>query len=80
MHELAVAMGIVERVAEATLGRRVCRVTVEIGDRVCISHDALRFSFGLAAEGTPADGADLEIRTVNGDALNVRSLEVEEPA
>ncbi|HEX3917333.1 MAG TPA: hydrogenase maturation nickel metallochaperone HypA [Caulobacteraceae bacterium] len=80
MHELAIAEAIVDRVAETAAGRRVVRVTVEIGDQTCVSCEALAFSFGLVAEGTGVHGAELVTRLVPGDALNVKSLEIEEAA
>jgi hydrogenase nickel incorporation protein HypA/HybF len=78
MHELAIAQSIVEMVDETAARQRVRKVTIEIGALTCVSPDALRFSFGLVAEGSAADGAELEIRSVPGDALNVKSMEVEE--
>jgi hydrogenase nickel incorporation protein HypA/HybF len=80
MHELAVAQNIVEKVDETAAGRKVRRVIVEIGRDSCVSGDALSFSFGLAAEGTAAEGAMLDIRAVPGGALNLKSMEVEEAA
>jgi hydrogenase nickel incorporation protein HypA/HybF len=80
MHELAVAQNIVEKVDETAAGRRIRRVIVEIGCDSCVSAEALAFSFGLAAEGTGAQGAVLEIRAVPGAALNVKGMEVEEAA
>jgi hydrogenase nickel incorporation protein HypA/HybF len=80
MHELAVAEGIVSLVEEAAAGRFVFKVTVEVGDQSCVSREALAFSFSLVAEGTLADGAELEIRPTPGDELNIKSIEVEEKA
>lgn len=80
MHELAVAESIVSMVDETAAGRRVRKVTLEIGTLTCISADALRFSFELAAEGTSAAGAELVILALTGNAFNVKSMEVEEAA
>ncbi|HEX3674694.1 MAG TPA: hydrogenase maturation nickel metallochaperone HypA [Rhizomicrobium sp.] len=80
MHELAVAQSIVEKVEETAAGRKVRRVTVEIGERSCVSGEALSFSFGLVAEGTAVQGAVLDIVAVAGDALNLKNMEVEEAA
>jgi hydrogenase nickel incorporation protein HypA/HybF len=80
MHEVAVAQSIVAKVDETAAGRRVHRVIVEIGDRTCVSGAALSFSFGLVAEGTSVQGALLDIVAVAGDALNLKSMEVEEAA
>jgi hydrogenase nickel incorporation protein HypA/HybF len=77
MHELAIAESLVGMVDETAAGRRVLRVTIEIGALTCVSGEALAFSFGLAAEGTAAEGAQLDIRPVAGDALNLKSMEIE---
>jgi hydrogenase nickel incorporation protein HypA/HybF len=80
MHELAVAESIVSMVDEAAAGRRVRKVTLEIGAGSCVSPEALAFGFGLVAEGTAAQGAELVIVPTAGDALNLKSMEVEEAA
>jgi hydrogenase nickel incorporation protein HypA/HybF len=80
MHELAIAQGIIDKVDETAAGRTVRRVIVEIGRDSCVSADALSFSFGLVAEGSAAQGAVLDIRSVAGMALNLKSMEVEEAA
>ena len=46
---------------QATAGRRITSVRVEIGALSGVVPDALRFCFSLATEGTPLAGADLEI-------------------
>lgn len=80
MHELAVAESIVAMVDDTAAGRVVRRVTVEIGAASCVSAEALRFSFGLVAEGTAAQGALFDIVMVPGETLNLKSMEVEEAA
>ncbi|HEX4534518.1 MAG TPA: hydrogenase maturation nickel metallochaperone HypA [Rhizomicrobium sp.] len=80
MHELAVAQSIVGMVDETAAGRRVRKITIEIGALTCVSREALTFSFSLVAEGTAAEGAELNIVATDGDALNVRNMEVEEAA
>lgn len=61
MHELALTRSIVGMVGEHAGGRRVRRVTVEVGKLTCVSPDALRFCFNAVAEGTALEGATLEI-------------------
>ena len=61
MHEAAIAEGLVDGVIERVPGRRITSVRVEIGALSGVVPDALRFCFGLATEGTPLAGADLEI-------------------
>jgi hydrogenase nickel incorporation protein HypA/HybF len=77
MHELAIVESIMELVENAAAGQRVLKVTVDVGLLTCVSPEALSFGFSLLAEGTPADGAEFEIRRVPGDQLNVKSIEVE---
>lgn len=40
---------------------RIARVTLEIGELAGVDVDALRFCFGVCAEGTTLAGADLDI-------------------
>ena len=61
MHELGLALEVVEAVAARAEGGRVKRVVLEVGALTAVLPDALRSCFTLAAEGTPADGAVLEI-------------------
>ncbi|MEU4422562.1 hydrogenase maturation nickel metallochaperone HypA [Actinoplanes sp. NPDC024001] len=61
MHELAIATNVADAVCERAAGRRVRRVTVRIGALTAVVPEAMRWCFRLAAEGTVADGADLEI-------------------
>jgi len=112
MHELSIASNIVELVAAAAAGRKVRRVTLEIGQLSGVSAEALAFCFPEAARGTDAENADLDVveiegvarceacgeefatasllaicscgsfrlQRVKGDELNVKGIEVEEPA
>ncbi|HJL15581.1 MAG TPA: hydrogenase maturation nickel metallochaperone HypA [Sandaracinaceae bacterium LLY-WYZ-13_1] len=43
-------------------------VRVDVGRLAAVLPDALRFAFELAREGTPAEGASLEIREIPGEA------------
>jgi hydrogenase nickel incorporation protein HypA/HybF len=61
VHELAIAEGLIDGVTGRLPGRRVTSVRVEIGALSGVVPDALRFCFSMATEGTPLDGADLEI-------------------
>jgi hydrogenase nickel incorporation protein HypA/HybF len=76
MHELAIAESIVDMVRETAAGRRVVKVIVEIGAASCVSPEALAFSIGLVAEGTPVENAMFDIRAVAGGALNLKSMEI----
>jgi hydrogenase nickel incorporation protein HypA/HybF len=68
VHELGISRNIVAIVGEAAKGRRVRRVTLEIGKLSGVMRDAIEFSFDLVAQGTPAAGAELEIREIEGRA------------
>lgn len=59
MHELSIAQALVAIVTEHAGDRRVTRVNVEVGHLRQVVRDALSFSFGLVAEGTVAEGAEL---------------------
>lgn len=68
MHELSICRNIVAIVSDAANGRRVRRVTLEIGKLSGVSSDALTFSFDAATQGTALEGATLEIKEVEGRA------------
>ena len=68
MHELGISRNIVAIAAEAAAGRRVRRVTLEIGKLSGVMPDAIAFSFDLVAQGTALEGAALEIREIEGRA------------
>lgn len=76
MHELAIMHGIVESVTEKSGGVRILRIVLEIGELAAVLPDALRFCFDIAAEGTLAEGATLDIRHTAGDALRIKEMEV----
>jgi hydrogenase nickel incorporation protein HypA/HybF len=66
MHELGITQQIVECVANRANGSIVKRVVLEIGKLTVVLPDAIRFCFDLCAEGTVAQGAELEIREIPG--------------
>ena len=66
MHELGIASSIVELAVEAAGGRKVRRVTVEIGKLSGVLADAVAFCFPEVARGTDAEGAELDIREIDG--------------
>lgn len=68
MHELGISRNIVAIVAEAARGRRVHRVTIEVGKFSGVLGDAIAFCFEAAAHGTAVEGAILDIREVEGRA------------
>ncbi|HWY90957.1 MAG TPA: hydrogenase maturation nickel metallochaperone HypA [Solirubrobacteraceae bacterium] len=64
MHELSIAQAIVEVATRHAAGRRVVRVEVKVGHLRQVVPDALHFAFGLVAQGTALDGAELAIEQV----------------
>lgn len=62
MHELSIACSIVDLVAETAKGRKVHRVTLEIGELSGVVADSVAFWFPEVAKGTEMAGASLEIR------------------
>ncbi|MDT5092661.1 MAG: hydrogenase nickel incorporation protein HypA/HybF [Mycobacterium sp.] len=68
MHEMAITQSVVDAVCEHADGRRVRSVRVEVGALCAVVPGAMEFCFGLAAEGTLADGAHLDLQITPGSA------------
>jgi hydrogenase nickel incorporation protein HypA/HybF len=68
MHELAIVQDVIETACAASGGARITRVVLEIGRLTAVLPDAVRFCFDLVAEGTPVEGARLEIVETPGRA------------
>jgi len=67
MHEMTIAASLHESLAEVVERERataVSRVRVRIGALTCIQEEALRFGFEALAQGTPAEGCELEVISV----------------
>lgn len=64
MHELGIARNIVSIVGEVAKGRRVTRVTLDVGRLAGVMPDALAFCFDVVSKGTVLDGALLDINEV----------------
>jgi hydrogenase nickel incorporation protein HypA/HybF len=75
MHEVALAQGIVELVADQSKKdggfSKVRVVHVIIGALSAVMPEALVFGFEVASRGTVADGARLEVHEVLGEAYCV---------
>ncbi|WP_291994376.1 hydrogenase maturation nickel metallochaperone HypA [Candidatus Accumulibacter sp. ACC003] len=72
MHEMSLAMGIlqiVEDAARAQSFRRVRSVFVEIGELSAVEPAAIRFCFDAVIAGTLAEGAVLNVVEVAGEGL-----------
>ena len=68
MHELGITQNIVAIVGEAAQGRRVTRVTLEVGKLSGVMADAIAFCFDVVTQGTALEGAKLEIDEIDGRA------------
>ncbi|MFA7346544.1 MAG: hydrogenase maturation nickel metallochaperone HypA [Desulfurivibrionaceae bacterium] len=69
MHEMSLAMNIVELVstkAREAGGKRVTSVELEAGKLSGVMVEALVFCFEAAARNTPAEGAELLVRELDG--------------
>lgn len=64
MHELSIAEAIVDIANRHAAGRRVVRVEVKVGHLRQVVPDSLYFAFGLVAQGTALDGAELAIAQI----------------
>lgn len=71
MHELSLAESLIETIEAAAREQhfnRVRRVWIEAGKLSGVEPEALRFGFESASQGTPAEGATLEIAEPDGQA------------
>ena len=68
MHELGIARNIVAIVSDAARGRKVRRVTLEVGALSGVMTDAIAFCFPVVAEGTLVEDALLDIHEIEGRA------------
>jgi len=84
MHELSVAMSLVDTICEELpqLGAVTVRaVRIRVGALSGVGMEALMFAFDVAADGTPIAGARLIIEAANGRELDLTAVEVfDEPA
>jgi hydrogenase nickel incorporation protein HypA/HybF len=78
VHELAAAQDILRVALQAAEGQGARRITVialKVGR--LYATDQLRDLFAIVAQGTIAEGANLEIEAVPGPGLRVASVEIE---
>ena len=61
MHEMALAEGVLGVVLQAGDGQLVRRVSLRVGTLLMVVPDSFSFSFELAAQGSVAEGAILDI-------------------
>ena len=67
MHELSIAESVVGIASRQADGRRVTKVQMKVGYLRQVVPSALTFGFGLLAEGTPLEGAELEVEQVQAE-------------
>jgi Zn finger protein HypA/HybF involved in hydrogenase expression len=80
MHELTIAVNIVELAEEEMMrhgGERVRAVHLQLGPLSGVAREALLFSYGLACEGTAAEGSSLVIEEGEGRVLDLVRMEIE---
>jgi len=68
MHELGITRNIVAIVDDVARGRRVRRVTLDVGKLSGVMSDAIAFCFDVVSKGTALEGASLEINQIDGRA------------
>lgn len=61
MHELGITQNIVAIATEHAQGAKVRRIRLAIGQLSAVMPDAIQFCFDVCAQGTPLEGATLEI-------------------
>ncbi|HEY5937920.1 MAG TPA: hydrogenase maturation nickel metallochaperone HypA [Kofleriaceae bacterium] len=66
MHELGIALEIVDLAAQRAGGAEILRIVVEVGALTMVLPDALAFAWEVATEDSPVAGAKLEIVTIAG--------------
>ena len=66
MHELGITQNIVAIATEHAHGAKVHRLSLAIGQLTAIMPDAIEFCFDICAQGTPLEGATLEIVRIPG--------------
>ena len=64
MHELAIADSVVQIASRHADGRQVTKVYLKVGHLRQVVPSALAFSFELVAQGTPVEGAELEMEEI----------------
>ncbi len=68
MHELSITQSVVESVVERTGDQRVVGVRLQVGRLSGVVADSMRFCFELVTDGTPLEGARLDIDEPPGTA------------
>ncbi len=72
MHELSVALGIVDAALEKVKDGRVVEVALAVGELTHINGEQLALAFEVASRGTPLEGARLKVRRIEARLRCVR--------
>jgi hydrogenase nickel incorporation protein HypA/HybF len=64
LHELAIADSVVQIASRHADGRQVTKVYLKVGHLRQVVPSVLTFGFELVAQGTPVEGAELEIEEI----------------
>lgn len=68
MHELSITQSVVDAVSQRLPDTRIASIQLEIGKLSGIVADSVRFCFDLVVDGTPLEGARLDIDEPGGRA------------
>jgi hydrogenase nickel incorporation protein HypA/HybF len=84
MHEASIAASIIDRLSQhpELAGRKIRTVRMKVGRLSTIVPENLKFVFSAIAEGTPLEGAELEIEEVPARATCTacgKAFEIAEP-
>jgi hydrogenase nickel incorporation protein HypA/HybF len=79
VHEVGLCESLLEAVERRANGRRVLGVKFRVGEDHRVVDEALAQAFEMLAEGTVAEGAQVELEVVPGDELMLESIRVEAP-
>jgi len=78
MHELAAAQDVVRVAVQAAKeqnARRITAIALKVGS--AYAAEQLRDLIAIAAQGTIAEGARLDVEAVSGSAIQVASIDIE---
>ena len=81
MHELSIALSMIDMASEEVLrhgGGRVTALHLKLGQLSGVVKEALTFSYEIACQGTALEGSQLIIEETEGRELEVVALELEE--
>ena len=80
MHETHLIKPVIEGISEHAKmegAKTVTKVRLKVGDLTCVKEDSFRETFGVLAQGTMLEKADLEITFLPGSRVEVVSFDVE---